>query len=170
MCLARLYCSLGNGACAAAATDLVILLGYDGSCLEDRQAEVKAASGVCSVPVVLQALRPESIILMGKNTMMKRSIRLYCEETGNDQWAPLLDELVGNVGLIFTKGDLAQVRNCRRQHSYGGGMPDLDRTRAAVCKQSGCSYQQPETDCHGEPSQQDFTSSSRTVGIADSRA
>jgi len=56
------------------------------------------------------ALRPETIILMGKNTMMKRSIRLYCEETGNDQWAPLLDELVGNVGLIFTKGDLSQVK------------------------------------------------------------
>jgi len=46
---------------------------------------------------------------MGKNTMMKRSIRLYCEETGNDQWAPLLDELVGNVGLVFTKQDLSQV-------------------------------------------------------------
>jgi hypothetical protein len=46
---------------------------------------------------------------MGKNTMMKRSIRLYCEETGNDQWAPLLDQLVGNVGLVFTKADLSQV-------------------------------------------------------------
>lgn len=52
---------------------------------------------------------------MGKNTMMKRSIRLYCEETGNDQWAPLLDELVGNVGLIFTKQDLSQVRT--HQHN-----------------------------------------------------
>lgn len=46
-----------------------------------------------------QALRPDSVILMGKNTMMKRSIRLYCEEKGDDRWAPLLDELVGNVGL-----------------------------------------------------------------------
>lgn len=61
----------------------------------------------CLVP---QALRPDSLILMGKNTMMKRSIRLYCEETGNDQWAPILDQLVGNVGLVFTKGDLSQVR------------------------------------------------------------
>ena len=25
----------------------------------------------------------DSIVLMGKNTMMKRSIRLYCERTGN---------------------------------------------------------------------------------------
>jgi len=60
-------------------------------------------------PPLPQALRPDSIILMGKNTMMKRSIRLYCEETGNDQWAPILDQLVGNVGLIFTKADLSQV-------------------------------------------------------------
>ena len=46
---------------------------------------------------------------MGKNTMMKRSIRLYCERTGNETWSNLLDSLVGNVGLIFTKADLAEV-------------------------------------------------------------
>lgn len=62
----------------------------------------------------VQALRPDSVILMGKNTMMKRSIRLYCEETGNDQWAPILDMLVGNVGLVFTKADLSQVRGAER--------------------------------------------------------
>ncbi len=50
-----------------------------------------------------------SIVLMGKNTMMKRSIRLYCEKTGDDKWPALLDQLVGNVGLIFTKADLAEV-------------------------------------------------------------
>ena len=47
---------------------------------------------------------------MGKNTMMRRSIRLYCERTGNDQWLTLLDHMVGNVGIIFTKGDLNEVR------------------------------------------------------------
>jgi large subunit ribosomal protein LP0 len=51
-----------------------------------------------------------STILMGKNTMMKRSIRLYCEQNGDDKWAPLLELLVGNVGLVFTTGDLNQVR------------------------------------------------------------
>ena len=48
---------------------------------------------------------------MGKNTMMKRSIRLFCERTGNEEWPGLVDSLVGNVGLIFTKGDLNEV--CR---------------------------------------------------------
>lgn len=47
---------------------------------------------------------------MGKNTMMKRSIRLYCETTGDEKWLPLLEELVGNVGLVFTLGDLSDVR------------------------------------------------------------
>jgi large subunit ribosomal protein LP0 len=39
---------------------------------------------------------------MGKNTMMKRSIRLWCETSGSDKWACLLDQLVGNVGVVFT--------------------------------------------------------------------
>ncbi len=51
----------------------------------------------------------DSIVLMGKNTMMKRSIRLYCERTGDESWLGLTEILVGNVGLIFTKGDLAEV-------------------------------------------------------------
>jgi len=65
------------------------------------------------------SLRPETIILMGKNTMMKRSIRMYCEETGNEQWAPIIDELVGNVGIVFTKGDLSQVKDEILKHKVG---------------------------------------------------
>lgn len=42
--------------------------------------------------------------------MMKRTIRMYVEETGDDGWANLLPHLVGNVGLVFTKGDLSDVR------------------------------------------------------------
>jgi large subunit ribosomal protein LP0 len=57
------------------------------------------------------ALRGETTILMGKNTMIRRCIRLYCERTGNDQWLGLLDYMVGNVGLVFTKGDLSEVRS-----------------------------------------------------------
>lgn len=59
----------------------------------------------------LQGLREAgSVVLMGKNTMMKRSIRLYVEETGDEKWSTLVDQLVGNVGLIFTKADLSDVR------------------------------------------------------------
>lgn len=60
--------------------------------------------------LIRKGLRPDSIILMGKNTMMKRSIRLYCEQSGDDKWACVLDELVGNVGIVFTTGDLNGVK------------------------------------------------------------
>ena len=43
---------------------------------------------------------------MGKNTMMKRSIRIFCETSGTDKWACLLEQLVGNVGIVFTVGRL----------------------------------------------------------------
>ena len=66
---------------------------------------------------LVQGLREHSVVLMGKNTMMKRCIRLYCEETGDDKWTPMLDALVGNVGMIFTKVRSQQVfwahRLCR---------------------------------------------------------
>lgn len=39
---------------------------------------------------------------MGKNTMMKRCIKVYAEEKKDDKWNVLLDYLVGNVGIIFT--------------------------------------------------------------------
>lgn len=45
-----------------------------------------------------QAIRDHSKILMGKNTMMRRCIRLYCERTGNDQWLQLLDHMVRRWG------------------------------------------------------------------------
>jgi len=61
----------------------------------------------------------ESIVLMGKNTMMKRSIRLYAERTGNETWNNLLDSLVGNVGLIFTKADLSELRDEITKYKVG---------------------------------------------------
>jgi large subunit ribosomal protein LP0 len=39
---------------------------------------------------------------MGKNTMMKRSIKEHCKRTGNEDWMNLAELLVGNVGVIFT--------------------------------------------------------------------
>jgi large subunit ribosomal protein LP0 len=59
---------------------------------------------------IRKALRPASTILMGKNTMMKRSIRIWCEETGSDKWACLLDHLVGNVGILFIDGEFTEIR------------------------------------------------------------
>ncbi|PRQ36744.1 putative ribosomal protein L10P [Rosa chinensis] len=59
---------------------------------------------------IRQGLRGHSIVLMGKNTMMKRSIKIHAEKTGNNAVLNLVPLLVGNVGLIFTKGDLKEVK------------------------------------------------------------
>lgn len=58
---------------------------------------------------IRRGLRGDSVVLMGKNTMMKRSIRIHSEKTGNKTFLNLIPLLVGNVGLIFTKGDLKEV-------------------------------------------------------------
>ncbi|XP_071719561.1 large ribosomal subunit protein uL10z-like [Rutidosis leptorrhynchoides] len=58
---------------------------------------------------IRHGLRGESVVLMGKNTMMKRTIRMHAEKTGNKNILNLIPLLVGNVGLVFTKGDLKEV-------------------------------------------------------------
>lgn len=54
------------------------------------------------------ALRTKAIVLMGKNTMMRKAIRGHIEN--NPSLEKLLPHIVGNVGLVFTKGDLMEVR------------------------------------------------------------
>lgn len=54
------------------------------------------------------ALRGEAVILMGKNTIMRRVIRDNLDQY--PQYEQLLPLLKGNVGFVFTNGDLAEVR------------------------------------------------------------
>ncbi|KAB1199026.1 60S acidic ribosomal protein P0 [Morella rubra] len=68
---------------------------------------------------IRQGLRGDSVVLMGKNTMMKRSIRVLSQTTGNEAINNLIPLLVGNVGLIFTKGDLKEVREEVAKYKVG---------------------------------------------------
>ena len=54
------------------------------------------------------ALRGHAEVLMGKNTMMRKAIRSHLD--ANPALEKLLPHLKGNVGFVFTKGDLAEVR------------------------------------------------------------
>lgn len=78
---------------------------------EYSQVLIVAADNVGSNQLqnIRRGLRGDSIVLMGKNTMMKRSVRIHSENTGNKAFLNLIPLLVGNVGLIFTKGDLKEV-------------------------------------------------------------
>lgn len=59
---------------------------------------------------IRRSLRGRATVLMGKNTLIKKCIRLYIEKTGDDKWAGIIDHMVGNVGIIFIDGDLSEVR------------------------------------------------------------
>ncbi|KAL6533129.1 hypothetical protein OROMI_027241 [Orobanche minor] len=78
---------------------------------EYTQVLVATADNVGSTQLqnIRRGLRGDSVVLMGKNTMMKRSIRIHAEKTGNQTILNIIPLLVGNVGLIFTKGDLKEV-------------------------------------------------------------
>ena len=54
------------------------------------------------------ALRGFAVVLMGKNTMMRKAIRGHLEN--NQALEKILPHIRGNVGFVFTKGDLNEVR------------------------------------------------------------
>merc|ERR1711874_364905 len=54
------------------------------------------------------ALRGHAEVLMGKNTMMRKAIRGHLEN--NPALEKLLPHIKGNVGFVFTKGDLTEIR------------------------------------------------------------
>merc|ERR1712151_130611 len=60
---------------------------------------------------IRRAIRDESVILMGKNTRIKRYVRAYLDEhkEHTKTWDSIIDHLAGNVGIVFTKGELAKV-------------------------------------------------------------
>ncbi|KAJ1397755.1 Ribosomal protein L10P [Sesbania bispinosa] len=58
---------------------------------------------------IRRALHDDSVVVMGKNSLMKRSIIQDAHKTGNKAFLNLVPLLVGNVALIFTKGDLREV-------------------------------------------------------------
>ncbi|KAJ1558229.1 ribosomal protein P0 (A0) (L10E), partial [Cladochytrium tenue] len=55
------------------------------------------------------ALRGDGIILMGKNTMVRKVLRGLMAE--KPEFAKLMEAVKGNVGFVFTKGELKEVRD-----------------------------------------------------------
>lgn len=51
---------------------------------------------------IRRGLRGDSVVLMGKNTMMKRSIRIHSEKTGNKAFLNLIPLLVVRLQLNFS--------------------------------------------------------------------
>jgi len=54
------------------------------------------------------ALRGKGVVLMGKNTMVRRALRTILSES--PQFERLLPHVKGNIGFVFTNDDLKEVR------------------------------------------------------------
>lgn len=57
---------------------------------------------------IRQSLRGEATVLMGKNTMVRRAIRLVISQ--RPELEKLMNAVRGNVGFVFTSGDLKDIR------------------------------------------------------------
>ncbi|KAJ5179201.1 hypothetical protein N7492_002411 [Penicillium capsulatum] len=55
------------------------------------------------------SLRGEGVVLMGKNTMVRRALKGFITE--NPEFERLLPHVKGNVGFIFTNGDLKATKD-----------------------------------------------------------
>lgn len=58
---------------------------------------------------IRMSLRGVAVVLMGKNTMMRKAIRGHIEN--NAALEKILPHIKGNVGFVFTKGDLNEIRD-----------------------------------------------------------
>merc|ERR1712241_1648472 len=58
---------------------------------------------------IRMSLRGHAVVLMGKNTMMRKAIRGHL--TNNPKLECLMNNIRGNVGFVFTKEDLVSIRD-----------------------------------------------------------
>ncbi|KAI1474812.1 60S acidic ribosomal protein P0 [Daldinia eschscholtzii] len=58
---------------------------------------------------IRQSLRGEAVVLMGKNTMVRRALRTFINDT--PEYERLLPHVKGNIGFVFTNGDLKTIRD-----------------------------------------------------------
>jgi len=55
-------------------------------------------------------LRGRAVLLMGKNTLMRKAIKNAVVTGKHPEWASLLPAIKGNVGLVFTKESLSGIK------------------------------------------------------------
>lgn len=78
---------------------------------------------------IRMSLRGHAIVLMGKNTMMRKAIRGHL--VNNPKLEQLLNHIKGNIGFVFTKEELVTIRdmllsNKVRAPARAGALAPLD--------------------------------------------
>lgn len=78
---------------------------------------------------IRSSLRGTAVVLMGKNTMIRKAIRGHLEK--NPLLEKLLPHVKGNIGFVFTKEDLKDVRDMIQSNQVAapakaGGIAPID--------------------------------------------
>jgi len=60
---------------------------------------------------IRRGIRDTSTVLMGKNTMVRRAMRVYAEKNDKPIWNEIAALLVGNVGVVFTNAPLVEIKD-----------------------------------------------------------
>ncbi|KAI9904725.1 hypothetical protein N3K66_001254 [Trichothecium roseum] len=58
---------------------------------------------------IRHSLRKDGVVLMGKNTMVRRALKTFVNDS--PEYERLLPHIRGNVGFVFTNGDLKDIRD-----------------------------------------------------------
>jgi len=64
--------------------------------------------GSAQMAKIRHALRGKAVLLMGKNTMIRKAIRGHIQN--NSHLEALLPHVFGNIGFVFAKDDLSEVK------------------------------------------------------------
>ncbi|KAG5997068.1 60s acidic ribosomal protein P2 [Claviceps spartinae] len=78
---------------------------------EYRSVFVVAIDNVSSQQMheIRHSIRNQGVVLMGKNTMVRRALKTFIADT--PEYERLLPFVKGNVGFVFTNGDLKEIRD-----------------------------------------------------------
>jgi len=66
--------------------------------------------GSMQLQMTRRGLRGKAEVLMGKNTMMRKVIKEFVEKNPGSPAEKLIETCRGNIGFVFTNGDLGEVR------------------------------------------------------------
>jgi len=95
---------------------------------------------------IRKSLRGEAVLLMGKNTLMRKAMREYAKE--NPQIEPLISHLRGNIGLVLVNGDIHEVKKKLLSNIVGA--------YAKIGSTSPCDVIVPKGDTGMDPSKTAF--------------
>jgi len=62
------------------------------------------------------ALRGKAELVFGKNTMIRRCLRNLTEDGTHPEWESLIPYMVGNIGFVFTCGELSDIEEVIKEY------------------------------------------------------